>query len=525
MPEELTTKMLKDTPLHKVVEVEVPSKTLAQRLEEAAKAMATTASFEGFRKGKVPISLVKSRFGENLRNRVTEQLASSQINGLMKKFERGLLTQPSLEIVKSTDTELVFRLSFSLLPEVPEVDFSTLTLTKPALEVTPQNVDKALEQLVARNPIYKPAKDRTAQRGDMVKVISAVDVKGIGMGEAEHFEGIIGGGNFFVDIENTLLGKKSGWTGKVSLVLPENPQNKRLSGKPAVFHIKLESVALPTKAKADEEFAKNLKYADLAALKRELRNRLQDQANQIIQSDLRTSLAEQISTKYPFELPAQLLQSSQPSSPPNPSGDQPTETAAAKKARLEKTAAELRLQFVIQKLMPQHKVGDEELKNALASNEAYLKAQPQENGGTGGQALTKEQKQQLAARLTNILSERKVLNHIYSRATITASKAPPATQPSTKPSKSSKPSAKPATKEKATQSTHKPANKLATKAPNKSPTNTKPAKAKAPSKTPTKPKAKPSKSPTAKSPTKPKTKSATKAKTKSANKSPNKPKA
>jgi len=407
--------MLKDEPLRKVVEVQLPAPLVAQKTEEAAKDMAKNAAFQGFRKGKVPVSLIKSRHGEALRNRIIEQVAGEQITSLTKKFNQALLTQPSLEMVKTRSKEnakdLVFKISFSLMPKVPEIDFSTLTITKPPLEVTPQNIAKTLEQLVARNPVYQPEKNRVATKGDKIKVVSTVAIKGIHTDNTESFEGVLGEGNFFAEIEKELIGKKSGWKGKISLTLPDNPQNKRLSNKPAIFHINIEQVAKPTKAKADDQFAKNLKYADLAALKRDIKDRLQEQANQIIQSDLRSSLAREISKKYPFELPAELLQTNTPP-------QKTKETPEAKKARIEKTADELRLQFIMQKLAPKHKVTDEELKNSLDANEAHLKSQ--------GQTMSKEQKQQISSRLTNILTERKVLTHIYDKATIKTATPKPA---------------------------------------------------------------------------------------------------
>ena len=399
----ITTKTLKDEPHRKVIRVTVPKAELERRIAEASANMANNASLRGFRKGRVPSALLRSRYGGALKNRATEAIAAEQMRLLAKRIDTDLLGQPQIEFAdKAPSGGLVFNLSFDLAPKVPKVDFGKLKLRKPQLEATPKSVGKALEQLAARTPVYVEVNE-AATKGDKIKIRSASHIKGVkGGGSSEEFEAILGQGNFFPQIEQALLGGKAGEERRVSLTLDKDHEARKIAGRRATFDLKIISVSKPQKAKIDDAFARTLKFADLEALKRELRARLQSQAMQIEQADLRASLAKEISRLYPFTVPKRLLEDSgQKDRPPQ-----------EKKRWLAARKEEIRLEFVLRDTVKTAdiKLGERELQDAIRANETRLRSQ--------GHALSKEQKQRLAERLTNSLLERKVLDYIYSKASI-----------------------------------------------------------------------------------------------------------
>lgn len=406
----ITTKTVKDESHRKIIQVTVPKGELERRMDEASANLVPTTALQGFRKGKVPTNLLRRRYGEALKNRATEAIASEQVNALMGKFGGDLLGEPQIEFIAADKVarkgDLVFNLSFSFAPKVPKIDFGKLKLQRPRLEATDQSVEKALEQLAARTPIYV-TKDGAAAKGDKVKVRSSAHIKGVrGAPRAEEFEAVLGQGNFFTQIEEALVGVKVGEQKRVSFTLDKNYEDRRIAGRRATFDLNVVEVGKPQLTKADDSFARSLKFADLAALKAELRSRLQSQAAQLEQGDLRASLIAEISRLYPFEIPEDLL-SRQRQKP-----EQKEPTPQQRKQQLAAMKAELRLGFVIRETVKRAaiKLEDDELKNAVAANEKHFRAR--------GETLTEAQKQQLSSRLTNSLLERKVLNYIYSKASI-----------------------------------------------------------------------------------------------------------
>ncbi len=395
--------------------ITVPEAELKRRMDEASASMSKTATLQGFRKGRVPTHLLRARYGETIKTQASQNIASEQLGLALEGLRERLLGEPRIEFVAPPEAGgLAFDLTLDLAPPTPSVDFSRLKLRRPKLTVSEGAVEKAMEQLVARTPVYRET-DRPAALGHRVKIRTIGHIKGVrSVGESREFEGVLGEKNFFPQIEKELIGGRAGEQKRISFVLGKTAtKDRKLNGRRTIFDLKIVAVCAPGKAQLNEDFARYLQFPNLKALREYVRQRLQTQASQLGQSDLRASLRDEISRLYPFPVP-----------------DGPTETAArsakggktATKAEKESEEAELRLQFVLRDTIVKQKIKVErvELKGALEENENYLRRQ--------GQTLNGEQKEQLSARLTNILLERKVLHYIYSKAQI-ADVAPRAADP------------------------------------------------------------------------------------------------
>jgi trigger factor len=226
---------------------------------------------KGFRKGKVPMALLKKQFGQRLMGEAMQDA----IDGAMSKHFKDSGDRPALQPeVKMTNEDwkegddVHVAMAYEKLPEIPEVDLKAITLDKLVVKADDAAVDEALASLAATAQDFAAREEGSAaESGDQVVIdfVGKVDGEAFEGGAAEDYPLVLGSNSFIPGFEDQLTGVKPGEEKDVTVSFPDDYQAKHLAGKEAVFLCTVKEVKAPVAATIDDELAKKFGAEDLAA--------------------------------------------------------------------------------------------------------------------------------------------------------------------------------------------------------------------------------------------------------------------
>ncbi|MFA7433944.1 MAG: trigger factor [Gemmobacter sp.] len=270
---------------------------------------------KGFRKGKVPMALLRKQYGQ----RLLGDAMQDAIDGAMKDHFEASGDRPALQPkVEMQDGEtwaegqdVVVAMSYEALPEIPEVDLSRVALERLVVKADDAAVDEALANLAGNAQSFEDRKKGTkAKDGDQV----VIDFKGSVGGEefeggaAEDFPLVLGSGQFIPGFEEQLVGVKAGEERAVTVTFPENYGATHLAGKEALFECTVKAVKAPKPAEIDDELAKKYGAEDLAAFKSRIGEQLEAEYQGAARAVLKRGLLDSLDGLVSFELPPSLVE-------------------------------------------------------------------------------------------------------------------------------------------------------------------------------------------------------------------------
>ncbi len=245
---------------HVQVDVVVDEKTWKDAQEKAFNKLAENVTIDGFRKGKAPKNLVKSRIDQM-------KVLDEAINALLPKIYEEILTKdqirpfarPAVDVTKVSDSELEVKFVLVTAPEVKLGAYKGLEIGKKAVKVTKKDLEEALEGTLKENASLV-LKEGEAALGDIVVMDFAGKINGelFEGGSAQNHELELGSHQFIPGFEEQLVGHKAGETVNVDVTFPEN-YTEELKGKPATFECKIHEVKEKKLPELNDEFVKELK--------------------------------------------------------------------------------------------------------------------------------------------------------------------------------------------------------------------------------------------------------------------------
>ena len=299
--------------------VVLPAADLETRRTERLTTLGKTLRLPGFRPGKVPMPIVKQRFGTAVSAEVLEELVSEATRKVLS--ERGLrpAQQPKVDLVTENPTalagDLEFKVELELLPDIALPDFGAIELTRVKAEVAPEAVDKALEQIAKYNHTLEPiavetldARGHGATTGEVVTIdyegsIDDVPFEG-GKGTDTPVE--IGGSGFIPGFAEQLEGARPGENRTLNVSFPENYGKEDLAGKPAKFEVTVKQVSTQTIPPIDDELAKKLGADSLAAVREMIVSRQQQEYDNMSRMRLKKQLLDALSGMADFPVPSSI---------------------------------------------------------------------------------------------------------------------------------------------------------------------------------------------------------------------------
>ena len=296
--------------------VVLPIADLESRRTERLTTLGKTLRLPGFRPGKVPMPIVKQRYG----TAVSAEILEESVNEATQKVlsERGLrpAQQPKVDLVTENPTamtsDLEFSVSLELLPDITLPDFGTIELTRLKAEVSPEAVDKALEQIAQFNHRLEPipaellaSRENGASAGEVLTVDYAGMIDGVlfegGTGTDQPVE--IGGTGFIPGFAEQLEGARPGEIRTINVTFPENYGKADLAGKAATFDITVKQLSTRVIPPIDDDLAKKLGAGDLAAVREVVTSRQQQEFDGISRVRLKKALLDALTALADFPVP------------------------------------------------------------------------------------------------------------------------------------------------------------------------------------------------------------------------------
>lgn len=268
---------------------------------------------KGFRKGKVPMAMLKKQFGDRLMGEAMQE----SIDGAMNKHFEETGDRPAMQPdVKMTNEDwkagddVNVDMTYEKLPEIPEVDLSTIKLEKMVVKADEASIDEALANLAETAQDFKARKAGSkAKDGDQVVMafLGKVDGEAFDGGSAEDYPLVLGSNSFIPGFEEQLVGVKAGEEKAVTVSFPAEYQAEHLAGKEAIFDCTISEVKEPVAAEINDEMAKKFGAEDLAALKTQIGERLEAEYGGASRAIMKRSLLDAMDTLVSFDLPPSLL--------------------------------------------------------------------------------------------------------------------------------------------------------------------------------------------------------------------------
>ena len=280
--------------------------------DKAFKKLAANVTVPGFRKGKAPVNMVKSRVDQM-------KVFNEAINDVLNPVYQDILTnekiepmaRPSFDVTKLSEEELEVKVTIVTRPEVELGKYQDHKIGKKEAEVSDKDVEDSINELRKQNATIVP-KDGQAEKGDIVVIDFEGSVDGVAFegGKAENHELELGSHQFIEGFEDQLIGASAGIQVDVKVKFPENYGPDEIAGKDAVFNVKVNEVKQKVLPELDEEFIKDLNIKDVKTID-DLRNNRKDtllkQKEASLKREYLDKLIEEIKKDTKFDIADEIL--------------------------------------------------------------------------------------------------------------------------------------------------------------------------------------------------------------------------
>ncbi|MGB0497586.1 MAG: trigger factor [Rubricella sp.] len=295
-------------------EVTITAAELEAKVDEKLEAARADFQMKGFRKGKAPKALMKKMFGKSVLGEAMQEGIDDALRAHFSETGHRPAMQPDVKMANDEWKEgddVQVTVSYEMLPEVPEVDFSSMTFEKLVAEVDDAAVQEGLENLAQNaNTFQSRRKGSKAKDGDQVTLdfVGRIDGEAFEGGAAEDFPLVLGSGQFIPGFEEKLVGVKAGEEVDVDVTFPADYGAENLAGKDAVFSCTIKDVAEPKPAEIDDEMAQKYGAENLDALKEQLRERLAAEYAGAAKGVLKRRVLDALDEAVQFDLPPSMVE-------------------------------------------------------------------------------------------------------------------------------------------------------------------------------------------------------------------------
>lgn len=291
--------------LRREFKVVIAATDIEKRMTSRLNEIGRTVRLPGFRPGKVPMKVLKKRYGPAVMSEVLERAVNDTSNEALRSRNLRPALQPKVEIVAFNEgTDLEYKLAVEVLPEIEPMDFGGLELERLRPEVPEADVRAALER-IARQQRKSEAVERAADKGDAVVIDfkGTVDDKEFPGGSAEGYTLELGSGSFIPGFEDQVVGAKTGESRTVKVTFPGDYGAAELAGKDASFEVKVKEVRGFNEQPIDDSLAKAVGMETLDELRAAVTEQIERDYEDIARQRLKRTLLDKLSERHEFPVP------------------------------------------------------------------------------------------------------------------------------------------------------------------------------------------------------------------------------
>jgi trigger factor len=300
-----------DASCRRELELEIPAEEISKASEKVAKEFAKMARVPGFRPGKAPISLIKRRFAEDIKSEVLQNLVPETVEKAVAEQKLSPVSQPQVDKLEFNEGQPVkFRASFDVLPEFTLANYKNLEIEMPEMNLTEEDVAKALAEMQQRAAAFTPVEGRAVQNDDFVQVKLHGTPEGDGEPlQAESVLCHVGAEETMEPFNENLRGANVGDHKDFDVNYPADYPDPKLAGK--LFHYSVDVLGIKTKQlpELNDEFAKDVSDAtSLDELKTKIRESLEHERDHRQKDLQREKVIGELVKLHDFPVPESLVE-------------------------------------------------------------------------------------------------------------------------------------------------------------------------------------------------------------------------
>ncbi len=308
--------VLKEDGLDREIEVTVSAGDIQKNIERELAAYGQKAKIDGFRPGKIPMPVLKNKYGRMVLGEVLDKTVQETSVAAMRDKEIRPATQPKIEIKGDENfaegKDLVYTLKVQVLPTFTVMDLTKIAVEKPVAKVEDKTINEMLDRIAKSNRTFETVTEaRPAKLGDTVvvdfdgKTKEGVSLPGMS-GKEMPVE--LGSGQLIPGFEDQLVGKKVGDNVLVDVTFPADYGVAELAGKPAIFEVDVKELRGAADVKIDDELAKKLRFESLDTLKDAIVKEIGGDYEQLSRLRLKRALLDVLDENHSFELPSAMVE-------------------------------------------------------------------------------------------------------------------------------------------------------------------------------------------------------------------------
>ena len=299
---------------NKKIKFVIPYNNYKTEVDKYYQKLGREVKVPGFRKGKVPASLLEKQFGPDVKKEVLSNLISNELNKAIAEKDLRAIGQPHLlEVNAEEDTDISVSASVEVLPSIDIKDYSSIEMEMKIPRITDEEVDQAIEAFRQRKAKTVEIIDRSVQEKDLIKIdfTSMLGDKPFEGGAVKDEIIQVGGGQLIEGLDKGMIGMEIGDNRDIKVQVPEDYHNKEIAGKEVDFNIILKGIQVQELPKLNDEFAHELdtekKYENLEDMKAKIRIELEDYERKEALKATKKKFAEQLTEQNPVDLPEGLI--------------------------------------------------------------------------------------------------------------------------------------------------------------------------------------------------------------------------
>jgi len=294
-----------------VIKIELDNSIIEKQKEKVAKKLSKQVKVDGFRKGKVPVAIVKKMYGETIEKEAIDELIKDEYQAALKELgikQEDIVGEPIFTKFDKGDDKTEIEIKLSLKPEVVIEDYEKLIPEVELPKISDEEVEEKIKEYAKEASEPVKVDKEVAEKGDfaVIDFIGYIDGKEMENGEATDYPLELGSNTFIPGFEDQVIGMKVGEEKDIKVTFPENYHSKEIAGKEATFKVKLKEIRAKQVPEIDDEIAKKLLQKDdatLQTLKDEIKKELLMAKKAEIFAPKKEELVEKLVEAYDFDLP------------------------------------------------------------------------------------------------------------------------------------------------------------------------------------------------------------------------------
>ena len=293
--------------LERRMTVELPEEDFEKAVQNRLQQLARTVKMDGFRPGKVPMSVVKTRLGGQARKEALDEAVQSSLYQAMTQENLRPAGSPQVEFLPLEEGKgPKYAVTFEVMPELTLSDMTSAEIEKPVTEITDADVDATIDRIRSQRMDWKDVK-RKSKKEDQVTIdfVGKLDGTAFDGGTGNDVKVVLGAGQFIPDFEKGLNGLKAGEESVIDATFPEEYGNADLAGKTVQFETTVKAVSEPVLPEVDEDFVKELgvEGGTPEALREQVKENMERELAQVIREVVKTNVMDAIIAEHKLEIP------------------------------------------------------------------------------------------------------------------------------------------------------------------------------------------------------------------------------